>query len=219
MEENTLFYSKYCTHCKNFIIQLKKNDLLKLFTKKICIDDPHVKRNLPPFLKEVPTIITSDYDKPIASDMAFKWISFKVKNNKPKQQIQGQNQENKPGQCSGDDLQCFSFDNSYDQYGSLDNGSAYSGKADTNMLQKGGKGSTGSIDYDSFKLINAEQAGQKGSTGSIDWDSFSLTAAATANGGDQNSAASGDFDKRLEKMQQMRALDNNFFGDGDKIRS
>jgi len=77
--ENTLFYSKYCKHCLAFISKLKQRDLLDLFTKRICIDDPQFRNNLPPFLKEVPTIIIEDYDQPLASDMAFKWIEFKNK--------------------------------------------------------------------------------------------------------------------------------------------
>ena len=45
MSENTLFYSKYCNHCKNFILQLKKYNLLNYFPKKICIDNPKIRGN------------------------------------------------------------------------------------------------------------------------------------------------------------------------------
>ena len=54
--DNTIFYSKYCPHCKDFIIKLKNEGLLDLFTNKICIDGMP---NLPTFLKEVPTIIVT----------------------------------------------------------------------------------------------------------------------------------------------------------------
>ena len=217
MSENTLFYSKYCQHCKNFILQLKANGLLDYFTKKICIDNPHFKKNLPPFLKEVPTIITDDYDKPMASDMAFKWITFKVKEKSaPPPQSQGKNNQ-QPQSCSASDPQCFSFDNTFDSFGSLETGSAYGGLGDTNNLKKGGKGSTGSINYDSFALITPGKAGKKGSTGSIDYDSFSLGGGKIETNKAQTS--DGDFDKRLEKMQKMRAMDSNFFGDDNKIRS
>jgi len=216
MSVNTLFYSKHCKHCKNFILQLKAHNLLDIFPKKICIDDPIIRNNLPPFLKEVPTIITDDYDKPMASDMAFKWISFKVKEaSKPAQQSQSRG--NQQQSCSATDPQCFSFNNSFDNFGSLESGNAYGGLGDTNNLKKGGKGSTGSINYESFSLIDPTKAGKKGSTGSIDYDSFKL-GGDTQNNKVQSSAGQGDFDKRLEKMQKMRAMDNNFFGNDGSVR-
>lgn len=222
MQENTLFYSKYCNHCKNFILQLKANKLLSYFPKKICIDDPRYRNNLPPFLKEVPTIIVDDYDKPIASDIAFKWVTYKVKEmNKPKAQPQQRGgAKGQPQSCSATDPSCFSFDNTFDNFGVLDNGdhsSAYQGLGDTSALKKGGKGSTGSINYDQFAMITPDQAGKKGSTGSIDYDSFKLGAGGSMQNNEvQSSAGSGDFDKRLEKMQKMRAMDNNFFDKGQR---
>ena len=36
--ESTFFYSKYCNHCKNFILELKKENLLKSFENIICVD-------------------------------------------------------------------------------------------------------------------------------------------------------------------------------------
>jgi hypothetical protein len=225
MQENTLFYSRRCQHCKNFILQLKANNLLDYFSKKICIDDPIIRRNLPPFLKEVPTIITDDYDKPIASDMAFKWITYKVKEmNKPK--AQPQQGKGQPKSCSVNDPSCFSFDNTFDNFGVLDNGdnsSAYQGLGDTNNLKKGGKGSTGSINYESFAMITPEQAGKKGSTGSIDYDSFSLgggnSGSMQNNQVQSGQGGSDEMMKRMEKLQKTRAMDNNFFGDNDKVRS
>jgi len=219
MQENTLFYSKYCPHCKNFILQLKVNNLLNYFVKKVCIDDPRIRNNLPPFLKTVPTIIVDDYDKPIDSDIAFKWVTYKVKEmNKPKAQPQQGGRAQGKQSCSVGDPSCFSFDNTFDNFGVLDNGdasSAYQGLGDASSLKKGGKGSTGSINYESFAMITPDQAGKKGSTGSIDYDSFKLGG---GNGNMQNnqvqSGGGGDDEmmKRMEKLQKTRAMDNNFFG-------
>lgn len=198
--ENTLFYSKYCIHCKNFILQLKTQDLLSYFTKKICIDNPEIKNKLPPFLKEVPTIITDDYDQPMSSDMAFKWISFKKKNSQNNNQNNNQ-QEKK--------IENYHVDNGI----GVDINNAYSGLGN---LEGAKKGSTGSIDYDSFSLIkdiSIQEA--KGSTGSIDYDSFSLSGGQTIV---QNNESNDDFDKRLEKMQKSRSLDNEFFGDSKMIK-
>lgn len=129
MTENTLFYSKYCKHCRDFIIKLKQRDLLNIFTTKICIDDPRIKNNLPPFLKEVPTILVDDYDKPLASDMAFKWIEFK------KKQIVEE-------QTGGKGIQDYDISGgSFDNAGLLndgDNSIAYQGLGDSSTLKKNG---------------------------------------------------------------------------------
>lgn len=78
-KQNIIFYSKYCTHCKNLLIKLKETNLLNLFDKKVCIDNM---KNLPSFLKEVPTIIITDYDKPLEYDNALNWIAFKTRDQK-----------------------------------------------------------------------------------------------------------------------------------------
>ena len=70
---NTLYFSRNCNHCKEFLMELKNMNLIQQF-KFICIDG---NRNLPNFLREIPTIITSDYADPLAGDHAFKWLSFK----------------------------------------------------------------------------------------------------------------------------------------------
>ena len=124
--ENTIFYSKYCPHCKDLIVELKKNNLLDTFTQKICIDG---KNNLPPFLKEVPTIIVSDYDQPLSSDHAFKWIDFK-KTEKAKV-------EEKESGIESFDIQGGAFDN----FGVLDDGdnsTAYLGLGDGSNLKQNG---------------------------------------------------------------------------------
>ena len=174
MPENTLFYSKHCKHCKDFILKLKSRGLLDLFTKKICIEDPRtgrMRRNLPPFLKEVPTILVDDYDQPLSSDMAFKWIEFKKK----------QVVEEETG---GTGIQDYDTGSMFGTIG--DNGSAYSGLGDSNALKKDGHSSV--MYQESLLPPNMMQA------------------ASESNG------ANGDFDKRLEKLQMSRSLDNSAKG-------
>jgi hypothetical protein len=71
--ESTLFYSKYCGHCKNFIVELKKEELLKTFDNMICVDK---RRSLPEFVTTVPCILIKDYDEPLFGDKAFAWIKY-----------------------------------------------------------------------------------------------------------------------------------------------
>ncbi len=167
--ENTIFYSKYCRHCLDFIRKLKSEDLLDLFTRRICIDGEN---NLPPFLKEVPTIIVGDYDEPISGDHAFKWIEFK--NTKKAEK------EVKESGIESFDIQGGAFDN----FGVLDDGdnsTAYLGLGESSSLKKDGNSS---VMYQE-SLLPQEM----------------LSAANNTGGG-------GDMAKRLEKMENMRALDN-----------
>lgn len=71
--ETTLFYSKYCEYSKNFIIEIKKLDLIKYFKNYICVDK---RQTLPDFVKRVPCIIVEDYEEPLDGEKAFGWIDF-----------------------------------------------------------------------------------------------------------------------------------------------
>ena len=170
--ENTIFYSRFCPHCKDFILLLKKEGLLDYFTRKINIDG---QPNLPPFLKEVPTIIVDDYDEPLGSDYAFKWVDFK-KSTKAKKQ------EKESG------IESFNG-GAFDNYGVIegegldgDDSPAYRGM-DVNNLQKDGRSS---VLYQETLLPQGMQS------------------AANNDGG-------GDLGKRLEQMENMRAIDNKMF--------
>lgn len=103
MSVNTLFYSKNCEHCLTFILELKKENLLDYFDKKICID---VLTNLPNYLSEVPTILVEDYDQPISGDRAFNWIKFKLSEKM-------KDTEKKSG------LVPFNFSNTFDNYDNI----------------------------------------------------------------------------------------------------
>jgi hypothetical protein len=102
--ESTLFYSKYCGHCKNFIVELKKEELLKTFDNMICVDK---RRSLPEFVTTVPCILIKDYDEPLFGDKAFAWIKYmKMKRS---EEIEKNNPVN-----------AFDFNNSFDNYDMLE---------------------------------------------------------------------------------------------------
>jgi hypothetical protein len=102
--ESTLFYSKYCGHCKNFIVELKKEELLKTFDNMICVDK---RRSLPEFVTTVPCILIKDYDEPLFGDKAFAWIKYmKMKRS---EEIEKNNPVN-----------AFDFNNSFDNFDMLE---------------------------------------------------------------------------------------------------
>ena len=102
--ESTFFYSKYCNHCKNFILELKKEKLLKSFDNIICVDK---RNNLPEFVTSVPCIVIEDYDQPLFGDKAFAWIKYiKMKRSE-------EIEKNNP-------INPFDFNNSFDNFNELD---------------------------------------------------------------------------------------------------
>ncbi len=169
--ENTIFYSKYCRHCLDFIRKLKSENLLDLFTRRICIDGEN---NLPQFLKEVPTIIVDDYDEPLSGDNAFKWIEFK--NTKKDEKIIEESG------IKSFDNQGGLFDDNFGVLDDGDNSTAYLGLGESSNLKKDGNSS---VMYQESLLPP------------------DMKSAANNTGG------SGDIGKRLERMENMRALDNN----------
>tara|TARA_B110001454_G_scaffold217474_1_gene242910 strand:- start:7209 stop:7685 length:477 start_codon:yes stop_codon:yes gene_type:complete len=102
--ETTLFFSKYCNHCKNFILELKKENLLKSFVNIICVDK---RKSLPEFVTTVPCILIEDYDEPLFGDKAFAWIKYiKMKRSE-------EIEKNNP-------INAFDFNNSFDNFDELD---------------------------------------------------------------------------------------------------
>ena len=70
-----LYYSRHCENCRDFIYKLKNEGMDILFDEFFCTDN---RRQLPPFLHSVPTIIVPDSDKPLVGDDAFAWLTFKL---------------------------------------------------------------------------------------------------------------------------------------------
>ena len=71
-----IFFSRYCIHCKDFLGGLKIFNLLGFFDEYICVD---FNRNLPDFVKVVPTIVVpGDTQLPISGDDACAWLGEKI---------------------------------------------------------------------------------------------------------------------------------------------
>jgi glutaredoxin-related protein len=66
-----LYYSNYCINCKEFMNILCKNPLYNKF-KKINVSDGSA--NIPPFVKNVPTILVPNYNHPLVGEDVFKWL-------------------------------------------------------------------------------------------------------------------------------------------------
>ena len=94
-----------------------------------------------------------------------------------------------------------------------------------NTLKIGGKGSTGSIDYNSFNLIKPRDIKK---TNEIDYNQFNLQSNSQISQVQQtNSNVSSmkthkkqpNFQSQLEKMQKIRDLDNSLYGGNGTLRS
>jgi hypothetical protein len=211
MPENTLFYSRHCKYCKNLILQLKRADLLNYFTKKICVDDPQIRKRLPKYVKEVPTIITDDYDQPLSSDFAFKWVTFKIQE---KQKLEAQKQSQQKQKNSD-----VCIPGAMDCYGGLT-------EVGDNLkpdcrLDGEGKSINTSINYDSFSLINPNQLRLDGQgktiNTEINYDAFNITGNADLKAEVQSH--SGAVDTDYDKLMKMREMDDNFFGNNGQMRN
>jgi len=103
---NVLFYSTRCKKCLFVVSELKKNGLLKTFTKKVNVDKVQ-RSQLPGFLKTVPTILSDDYKKPLEYSDIINWIEYKNKQNSMGSGHQQQSQE----------IEAFCMDGSFGQSG------------------------------------------------------------------------------------------------------
>lgn len=75
---NILFYSNKCTFCKQIIHLINETDDIRSY-KLICIDNNSVNF---PYIQRVPTLLISEYKKPIVGINAFNWINSKNQFNK-----------------------------------------------------------------------------------------------------------------------------------------
>ena len=75
---NILFYSNKCNFCKQIIHLINEIDDINSY-KLICIDDNISKF---PYIQRVPTLLISEYKKPIVGINAFNWINSKNQFNK-----------------------------------------------------------------------------------------------------------------------------------------
>ena len=75
---NILFYSNKCNYCTQIIHLINKIDDINSY-KLICIDD---NINKFPYIQRVPTLLISEYKKPIVGINAFNWINSRNQFNK-----------------------------------------------------------------------------------------------------------------------------------------
>lgn len=79
-----IYFSRYCEHCKEYLIALKDWELLGFFDEYICVD---FNKDLPDFVKEVPTIVVpGETQLPVSGDEACKWLGSKIDKMKKAQQ-------------------------------------------------------------------------------------------------------------------------------------
>jgi hypothetical protein len=178
---NILYYSRYCPKCRDFLISLKKNNLLNLFGYKVCVDT----QKIPNFVKNVPTIIIKDYDQPIDGEKVFNWIRYK------KKQIISQNiKEQEPKQSKN-----LLDENIGKNYDTLDK--AYSEPDIVSNLKRDGQSS---INYDNFTITPKI----KTKTNNIDYDQYKIK----DNIGKVQNVSGGNVDSKLEELQKLRQMDD-----------
>jgi hypothetical protein len=73
--KDIIFYSNFCTFCKDVINRISKTPLNDNMVY-ICVDDRNIK--LPPFVQAVPTIYLSNEKKIIIDENIDKWIQSKT---------------------------------------------------------------------------------------------------------------------------------------------
>lgn len=70
METYILFYSNYCSNCKEFIQNLYKSSFFEKF-KKVCVDN---NPRIPKEITSIPSIIVPRMMKPLTGTEAFHWL-------------------------------------------------------------------------------------------------------------------------------------------------
>ena len=70
MDAHILFYSNYCSNCKEFVQQLYKSPFFEKF-KKICVDN---NPKVPKEITAIPCIIVPRMLKPLVGTEAFHWL-------------------------------------------------------------------------------------------------------------------------------------------------
>ena len=87
----TLFYSNYCQHCKELLIKIN-NFNLKEKVNFNCVDQN--RKNLPAFVKSVPTIIVPSENKMFSGENVFNWVNNEISKMNVKNKQNNQNQNN-----------------------------------------------------------------------------------------------------------------------------
>jgi hypothetical protein len=86
----TLFYSKKCPHCAEVLNKIRMAPAAFGSSFEYIIIDGN--RNLPSFLKEVPTLVVPTHPQPITGDAVFMWIDTQVRMSAQQQRAAPQQQ-------------------------------------------------------------------------------------------------------------------------------
>ena len=80
MKKDILFYSNFCTYCKEILNNVSKTPLNEkmLF---VCVDDENIQ--LPPFITSVPTIYLINEKKIVVDEAIGDWIKEKLNSHAP----------------------------------------------------------------------------------------------------------------------------------------
>jgi hypothetical protein len=142
MKKDILFYSNFCTYCKEIINRVAETPLNEqmLF---VCVDDDNIQ--LPPFITSVPTIYLINEKRIVVDEAINDWIKSKLSTNAPKEETEIQAYFGSTGNSYG--LNFSSLDNndikpfisSFTFLGD-DNGSSMAAKNDS---RQGNNGDTG----------------------------------------------------------------------------
>lgn len=77
MSKPTLFFSKRCPHSGDVLNRLQSGgpQLVNMF-QYVCIDG---NRNLPPFLRSVPTLVVPGHGQPMTGEAVFMWVDTQLR--------------------------------------------------------------------------------------------------------------------------------------------
>lgn len=83
MKKDILFYSNFCTYCKEILNNISQTPLNEnmLF---VCVDDENIQ--LPPFITSVPTIYLINEKKIVVDEAIGEWIKEKLNVNSPQKE-------------------------------------------------------------------------------------------------------------------------------------
>ena len=83
MKKDILFYSNFCTYCKEVLNNISNTPLNEnmLF---VCVDDDNIQ--LPPFITSVPTIYLINEKKIVVDEAIGDWIKERLSTQAPQQQ-------------------------------------------------------------------------------------------------------------------------------------
>jgi hypothetical protein len=108
MKKDIIFYSNFCTYCKEIINQISKTPINDNILY-VCVDDDNIQ--LPNFIKAVPTIYLVSQKRIVVDDSIPKWIEEKL--SKSESQNDGGELQAYFGQCDSSYGSSFSnLDNS-----------------------------------------------------------------------------------------------------------